>query len=401
MRSVALTWVVRGIGFALGVGLVALVGWVAFAARDVLLLVFLAILLGAGLEPVIGWLRGRLPIGRAVGILVVYVAFLAVVVGLAVVIIPTAMLQVELAVGRLPAFLETIRSWSTALRPTALADGVGSLVTQAEAALQPSRPDAGTVVNASLTLASAVAAVVTLLTLVFFWLTERSRLQRYVLAFVPRPRRAGAREAWNEVESRLGLWVRGQLVLMGALGLMAAVAYSLLGLPAALLLALIAALAEVVPLVGPLIGAVPALLVATTVSTETALLTLAVYALLQFIEGNVLVPIVMRNAIGLSPFLVAISLLAGFTAGGPLGAVVAVPGVAAIEAILERLQAREVPVPIDVSADAPGEEDRDELRSRAPGAPSRGASAAAHRSGRAAARSRHRPRPHLHRRSSE
>jgi hypothetical protein len=93
---------------------------------------------------------------------------------------------------------------------------------------------------------------------------------------------------------------------------------------------------------------------------------------LQFIEGNVLVPIVMRNAIGLSPFLVAISLLAGFTAGGPLGAIVAVPAVAAIEAILERLQAREVPVPLDPAAiEPPSEEERAELEERAPGTPKR------------------------------
>lgn len=390
MRSESLTWAVRGAGLAVGVGLVMVVAFLAIAARDVLLLVFLSILLGAGLEPVVGWLRGRLPVGRAIGILIVYLAFLGLVVTLAVAIIPTALLQVELAVGRLPTFLETIRSWSSALRPTALADGVGALITAAEAALQPSRPDAGSIVNASLLVASAAGAVVTLLTLVFFWLTERSRLQRYVLAFLPEARRAGTRDAWNEVEARLGLWVRGQLILMGALGLMTAIAYSLLGLPAALLLALIAALAEIVPLVGPLIGAIPALLVATTVSTETAILTLAVYAVLQFVEGNVLVPIVMRNAIGLSPFLVAISLLAGFTAGGPLGGIVAVPAVAAIEAILEHLQAREVPVAIDVAAETPSEEDRDQLARRAPATPAR--SGARRRSGSAeSARSRAAP----------
>jgi predicted PurR-regulated permease PerM len=385
MRSEALTWLVRGAGFAVGVGLVALIAWLGIAAKDVLLLVFLAILLGAGLEPVIGWLRSRLPVGRVAGILIVYAGFLVLVVSLAVIVVPTALLQVELAAGRLPTFLETVRSWSGALRPTALADGVAAVVGAAEAALKPPPPDAGTVVTASIALASAAGALVTVLTLVFFWLTERSRLQRYALAFLPEPRRAGVRDAWNEVETRLGLWVRGQLILMGAIGLMTAVAYTLLGLPAALLLALIAAMAEIVPLVGPLIGAIPALLVATTVSTEVALLTLAAYAVLQFVEGNVLVPIVMRNAIGLSPFLVAISLLAGFTAGGPLGAVVAVPAVAAIEAVLERLQARDVPVQLELSGDARPTDDREAAVGRPPATATR--------------RSSHRPRARLSRRS--
>jgi predicted PurR-regulated permease PerM len=372
MRSESMRWLIRGAAFAIGVGFALVIGYVAFAAIDVLFLVFLAILLGAGLEPVVGWLRSHLPIGRAVAILGVYAVFLAVVVLVCLIIIPAAVVEVQLVVSRLPAFLDTLRHAADALRPTALADGLNALIDQVEQALHPAAPDAGTVVNLGLVAASAVAAVVTLLTLVFFWLTERSRLQRYVLAFLPEPRRAGIRDGWNEVETRLGLWVRGQLILMGTIGLMTGVAYSLLGLPAALLLALIAAIAEIVPIAGPLIGAIPALLVATTVSMETALFTLAVYVALQFIEGNVLVPIVMRNAIGLSPFLVAISLLTGFTAGGPLGAIVAVPAVAAIEAILERLQAREVPVPLDPAAiEPPSEEERAELEERAPGTPKR------------------------------
>lgn len=358
MRSESLRWVVRGASFAVGAGLIAVLGYLAFAARDVLFLVFLSILLGAGLEPVTAWLRTRLPLGRAGGILLAYAVFLVLVVGLVAIIVPAAVVQGELVLGRLPNFLETVRAAADNLRPTFVSDGIDRLIDQAEAALHPSTPDPKTVVNASIVIASGAAAVVTVLTLVFFWLTERIRLQRYVLAFLPEPRRAGIRNAWNEVETRLGLWVRGQLILMGALGLMTAVAYSLLGLPAALLLALIAAIAEVIPLAGPLIGAVPALLVATTVSPQTALLTVAVYVALQFIEGNVLVPIVMRNAIGLSPFLVAVSLLAGFAAGGPLGGIVAVPAVAAIEAILEHLQVREVPVPLDPAAteSAPDEE---------------------------------------------
>jgi predicted PurR-regulated permease PerM len=159
---------------------------------------------------------------------------------------------------------------------------------------------------------------------------------------------------------------------MATLGILTAIAYSILGLPAALLLALIAAVAEVIPMIGPAIGAVPALLVATTVSTETAILTLAVYVAIQFVEGNILVPIVMRNAIGLSPFIVAVSLLAGFTAGGPLGAIVAVPAVAAIEAILERMQAREVPVPIDPAAiETPSEDEAEDQEEQSPAAPAK------------------------------
>ena len=94
------------------------------------------------------------------------------------------------------------------------------------------------------------------------------------------------------------MWVRGQLILMGTIGSGDRVAYTVLGVPAALLLGLIAALAEAIPIVGPLLGAIPAVLVAATVSPELALEVAGVYVVLQLIEGNVLVPLVMRNTIG-------------------------------------------------------------------------------------------------------
>ena len=74
------------------------------------------------------------------------------------------------------------------------------------------------------------------------------------------------------------------------------------------------------------------------------LLVVIAYVVIQLLESNILVPIVMRNAIGVSPLLIILSLLVGTALGGLAGALVAVPTIAGLEAILERLQDREVPV---------------------------------------------------------
>jgi predicted PurR-regulated permease PerM len=371
MRAESLSWMARGIGLAFGVGFVLVLAGLVAAARDVVLLVFLAVLLGAALEPVVGAIRGRIGIGRGLAIIVVYAAFIALVVGIAVFIVPAAFVQLSAALTRLPEFLDRVAGWADNLRPGALAEGITSLVDAARAPFQPGPPpDPSAVLGASLIVGQVAGALITLLFLVFFWLTERPRLQRYVLAFAPQPRRAGIRDAWNEVETRLGLWARGQLLLMAAIGIATGIAYSIIGLPAALLLALIAALTEIIPIVGPFIGAVPAVLIATTISPETVVLTIAVYLALQAIEGNVLVPIIMRNSVGLSPFLVLVSLLVGGTVGGVLGAIVAVPVVAGVTVILERLQDRDTPVPIDPAAvETPDSEAREELAEKSPSTP--------------------------------
>ena len=112
---------------------------------------------------------------------------------------------------------------------------------------------------------------------------------------------------------------------MGAMGVATGIAYSSSGCPGALILGLIAALSEAIPIVGPLLGAIPAILVATTVSPQLALVVAGVYVVIQLIEGSVLVPLVMRNTIGISPLLVLVSLLIGGAAGGLVGAFLAVP----------------------------------------------------------------------------
>ena len=106
--------------------------------------------------------------------------------------------------------------------------------------------------------------------------------------------------------------------------------------PGALLLGLIAAIFEAIPIVGPLLGAIPAILVAGTVSSQLALVVAGVYVVIQLVEGSVLVPLVMRNTIGISPLLVLLSLLVGAAVGGLVGAFLAVPIAASLEMKITR-----------------------------------------------------------------
>ena len=295
MRSDLSPWTLRGMGLALGaaivIGLIAL----ASAAGSVLVLFFLAILLASALEPIIGLLRDRLHLGRGGTILVVYVTFFLVVVGLAFVVVPAAIRQAGEILGGLPAFFQQSRDWAATLRPNALSTSIIALIDSAAGVLKPPPPPKpDEVVKVGTVVIEAAVSLATLLTLVFFWLVEHARLKRYVLAYVPAQARPGARDAWNEIETRLGMWVRGQLTLMAAMGVATGIAYTLLGLPGALLLGMIAALTEAIPIIGPLLGAIPAVLVAATVSPQLALVVAGVYVVLQLVEGIVLVPIGTR-----------------------------------------------------------------------------------------------------------
>ena len=315
-------------------------------------------------------IRNRLPVGRGATILLVYLGFFVTVLGLAFLVVPAAIGQGQQIVAKLPGLIETTRSWAETLRPAVLSSSVTELLDSVSTLVTPKgEPGSETVIEVGTAAAEAAVTLATLLTLVFFWLVEHARLQRYLLAFAPLDRRAGARDAWNEIESRLGLWVRGQLILMGTMGVSTGIAYTLLGLPGAVLLGFIAALTEAIPIVGPLIGAIPAVLVAATVSPELAVVVAGVYVIIQLVEGSVLVPLVMRNTIGISPLLVLLSLLVGAAVGGLVGAFLAVPIAASFEIVLNRLQDRETPVALDPAAiETPDEDAREALERTLPDA---------------------------------
>jgi predicted PurR-regulated permease PerM len=366
MRSLIVTWAARGAGLAIGAGLVWAIATLALNAIQVVAVGFLAILLASALEPIVGRIRARAPLGRGVTILLVYAGFFVLATVFAILVLPAAVTQAEAVVTRLPVLLAEVEAWAANVRPEAVERAIRSLTSAARRALVPTGdgPDAGEVIEVGLTLAEVLAYLGTTLALVFFWLVGHARLQRYVLAFLPLDRRAGVREGWNEVETRLGLWARGQLILMTIVGVSSGIAYFVLGVPSALLLGLIAGLAEAIPIVGPLLGAIPAVLAAATVGPELVLGVLVTTAVIQLVENNVLVPAVMRNTIGLSPFIVTLSLLFGAVLGGILGALVAVPLAAAAMVILERLQARDSPVAQDPAAEPPSDAEASEALGR-------------------------------------
>ncbi|UYF99401.1 MULTISPECIES: AI-2E family transporter [unclassified Halomonas] len=137
-----------------------------------------------------------------------------------------------------------------------------------------------------------------------------------------RDKLAGALDASGKA---LRHWLGGQLIAMASTGFLVGVSMWLIGVPAPLGLGLIAGVLDFVPLVGPLIAAVPALLLAYTVSPQTALFALIAYVIIQQIEGNVLQPLVQQHAVSLPPAMLLFSLFAASTLFGVAGVLLAAP----------------------------------------------------------------------------
>src|SRR5258707_8114687 len=158
-----------------------------------------------------------------------------------------------------------------------------------------------------------------------------------LLTLLPREHRPTATRLAPAVLDRIGGYVRGQIVSSFFVGVLIAIALSIIGVKYALLIGALAAVLNVVPFVGATVAAVLATLSALNDGPVLAGVALAVMVGCQSIEGKLLAPYFVGRATGLHALAVLLALLAGFQLSGLIGALVAVPLLAAAWEIVRTL----------------------------------------------------------------
>jgi predicted PurR-regulated permease PerM len=321
---------------AVGIGF-----WLLFRYRMVVLILFTAIILGTAICPLVDWFCRR-GLGRVYALTATYMLLLSAGVVVLVTLVPVLTSQTLNLSVTIPEIYLDLRatlqdSSSMFLRNLAynlpvdfrLLFGRAPAETEALGAVLNLNRFAGIFLNGFLT-------VVGVFLLTSFWILESDRAVRGVLLYVPMQIRPPARELIRAIEVQVGAFVRGQLTLSLTIGILALIAYLLIGLPNALVLALIAGICETIPIFGPTLGAVPALLVAF--STEPSLVVWVVLAtiLMQALENYLLVPRVMGASVGVNPIVTLLTLATLASILGVPGALLAIPLAAVFQLLLDR-----------------------------------------------------------------
>ena len=148
---------------------------------------------------------------------------------------------------------------------------------------------------------------------------------RGAIPLVPKDHRALAQETLTRCTTALRSWMLGQFSSMAAVGILTGLGLWAIGVPAVAGLALLTAGLCIIPIVGPILAVVPAALLGFTVSPQVALGVVALYVVVQQIEGNVLQPVIQKYAVELPPALLLFSLFGMGAMCGPLGVLLAAP----------------------------------------------------------------------------
>lgn len=294
--------------------------WLLYLIKDLLIILFVGVILMSALTPLVNLLtKFKLPKSLSIGI--TYIIVIAVIAGLFAIVIPPLLEESSKLVSTLPPLLDQLFN-TLAIDKSVFQSQLSSLSRNAF----------------SLTLAvfDNFLTIIFLLVLTFYLLLERENLEkRLAQLFLGREERV--RKLTMQIEEKLGSWFRGQLFLSFVIGVLSFIGLSILSIPYALPLAVIAGVLEVVPVIGPIISAIPPILIALTVSPILSLGVAAMYFVIQQLENHLLVPQVMRRAVGLNPLVVILAIAIGSKLLGLSGALLAVPIAVVLQIIVAEI----------------------------------------------------------------
>jgi predicted PurR-regulated permease PerM len=291
-----------------------------YESRDTLALLFITFLLIVAISPLVSFLEKK-RISRSISSFVILLMIFSAITGTVASLISPLLTQTQLFLERFPELVGRLAPYH--INMSTFTSSLNSIP--------------GNFLQIALDTFSGLVTFFTLLVISYYVLQSRPRWPEHFQSLFGQ----NADKYYHittEIETRLGHWVRGELLLMISVGFANYVGFVLIGLPFAVPLSIIAGFLELIPNIGPTIAAIPAVLVGFSISPTLGILAILVSLIVQQLENNFLVPRIMNKIAGLNPIITILAILIGYRLGGATLAVLSLPLVICIEVILRHLK---------------------------------------------------------------
>ncbi len=315
---------------------VAIVLWVMWVSRRVLIWTFVSVFLAIAMSPAVDALQRRGIPRRGLAAAIVYLVVMGAIVALGALFIPTLIRQVNDFVQAVPSYVQDLtrgrgplgfleREYQVVERveDAVRGDGAGQIAGGATAALDVTR-----------SVITFVAGVVTIVFMTFFMLLEGPAWRDRLIALLPADRQARAAGIAHEISRTIGGYVTGNLLISVIAGVTTTLVLLIVGVPFALALGLLVAILDLIPLAGATLAAIVVSLVALTDSVTSGLIVLGFFIVYQQLENHLLQPLVYGRTVQLSPLAILVSVLIGAEVAGVIGALGAIPVAGTIHIVL-------------------------------------------------------------------
>jgi len=312
-----------------------------YLIREVVALIFVSLILASALDPWVDWLYKK-KIPRGFSILAIYLVIFSVI-GLAIyLVIPPVANEIKDISQNFPVYYEKVVQAYERFKDigdfrgsTQVQETLGTIGNNVAEA-------AGSLVNSVFNIFGGIVSFFLILVITFYFTVQEEGLKRFFRSITPTKHQPYVSQLIVRMQRRMGLWLRGQLILSLVIFVLVFTGLTILGVKYALLLAFLAGVLEIIPFLGPTLSAIPAIFLTLSHSPLKALFVAILYFVIQQLENQIIVPKIMGKSVDLNPLIVIIVILMGVKLGGFVGALLAVPVATAISVFLKDVfQAKE------------------------------------------------------------
>ncbi len=298
--------------------------YLLWLVRDLIFSLLIGFILMSALKPGVTYMV-KIKIPRTLAVILIYLLFILFIIALFSLIIPPIIYETSLLLSSLPYAIENILPQvSDYIKITDLKGYVPNVTNN--------------IFGIVSSIFSNALFVVTTLFFGLYFLLEENLLDKSLRRYVSSKTADRVTSILTKAEKRMSSWFWGELTLMTVVGVLTFIGLELIGLGRyAVPLAVLAGLLEVVPNIGPVVSSIPAILLGFVSSSFIGFLAMALYVVVQQLENTLIVPMIMKKAVGLNPILTLVALILGGRLGGILGILLAIPLFLFIETIVNEV----------------------------------------------------------------
>lgn len=319
-------------GTILKSALVVLFVWFLFIIKDLLLIILTAIVIASSVEPGTRWFISK-KIPRTLAVLLIYLLVVVFFGAVFYFFVPTLISDINSVVTSLPEYIKSIAQKAGQISQVDSKFLKDFAETYSNASADDIFNKIGSSISgATFSLISALSTVfgglfsfILIIVLSFYLAVQDDGVSSFLRIVVPARHEKYALDLWKRSQSKIGLWMQGQLVLGVLVGVLTFLGLSILGIPNALFLAFLAGMFELIPMFGPILAAIPAVIFAISGGFTTVLFVIALYAIIQQFESQLIHPLVVKKIVGIPSIIAIIALIIGAQIAGFLGMVLSVP----------------------------------------------------------------------------
>ena len=300
----------------------------AYLMRETISILLLALVISTAFTPAVDRLQ-KFRIPRILGTIIVFLVALIILAFVLYTIVPITLLELNSLFNNLSGLAEQFFGITSPVELTSFIDSdLDSLTSVLLSGGVPFLQVLGKLLG-------GVAFAIAVLVLSFYLTISRDGVEKFIRAVLPEDLENRTIKLYRKVRKKIGKWFQAQLFLSLVVGTTVFIGLWFLGVKQILVLAVIAAVFELIPVVGPIFAGALAVAVVAGESLQLGFYVLLLFIAIQQIENQILVPLVMKRAVGINPVIILVSLLGGAQIAEIIGMLVAIPVAVLLQEILD------------------------------------------------------------------